>query len=392
MPYTDAPGFRMYYEEHGSGFPLLLINGLGSDHLEWLHQLPAFDAHFRVVVFDNRGTGMTDVPPGPYTTAQMADDAASLLRALGIARAHVLGVSLGGMIAQEVALRHPDRVDGLVLGCTGPGGELSVRPSPEAMAAFALAKGEDPEAELRRMLPFLYTDACIRERPGEIEGFVRRRLDHPTPPEGYLAQLSAAVTHDASSRLEKIRARTLVITGDADRLVNWENSLRLAGTDPGSEAGRAARRPPPPLRGDRRRLQPGSPPVPVAEDQRAPAARRSFSNRAALNLSPETMVPSTSRVGTFRIPSLSFITISAASGRCSMSTSSYAIPRSPRNRFAALQSPHHGVVYMTILASPCRFSRPAVVPAGLFVLRRSESAAGSASCAPPWAGSSRGGT
>ncbi len=235
MPYTDAPGFRMYYEEHGSGFPLLLINGLGSDHLEWLHQLPAFASHDRVVVFDNRGTGKTDVPPGPYTTAQMADDAASLLRVLGIPRAHVLGVSLGGMIAQEVALRHPDLVEGLVLGCTGPGGELSVHPSPEAMAAFAQAKGEDREAELRRMLPFLYTDACIRERPEEIEGFVRRRIDHPAPPEGYLAQLSAAVAHDASSRLEKVRARTLVITGDADRLVNRENSLRLAGRIPGAK-------------------------------------------------------------------------------------------------------------------------------------------------------------
>src|SRR5512140_3268314 len=155
MPYADAPGFRMYYEEHGSGFPLLLINGLGSDHLEWLHQLPPFEARFRVVVFDNRGTGMTEIPPGPYTTAEMADDAAALLRALGIARAHVLGVSLGGMIAQEVALRHPDRVNRLVLGCTAPGGELAVRPSPEAMAAFAFAKREDPEGELRRMLPFL---------------------------------------------------------------------------------------------------------------------------------------------------------------------------------------------------------------------------------------------
>ena len=232
MPHTDVPGFRMYYEEHGSGFPLLMINGLGSDHLEWLHQIPAFEARFRVVVFDNRGTGRSGVPPGPYTTGQMADDAASLLRALGIPRAHVLGVSLGGMIAQEVALRHPDRVEGLVLGCTGPGGGLSVRPPPEAMAAFALVKREDPEAELRRMLPFLYTDACMRERPGEVEGFVRRRLDHPTPPGGYLAQLFAAVSHDASSRLEKIQARTLVITGDADRLVHWENSLRITGRIP----------------------------------------------------------------------------------------------------------------------------------------------------------------
>src|SRR5512139_3505397 len=140
MPWTEAPGFRMYYEEHGAGFPLLLINGLGSDHLEWVHQIPVFSKSFRVVVFDNRGTGRSGVPPGPYTTAQMADDVAASLRFLGIGRAHVLGVSLGGMIAQEVALRHRDRVDRLVLGCTGPGGNLSLRPSPEAMAVFALAK------------------------------------------------------------------------------------------------------------------------------------------------------------------------------------------------------------------------------------------------------------
>ena len=235
MPVTEAPGFRLYHEEHGSGFPLLLINGLGSDHLEWLHQLPSFSGSFRIVVFDNRGTGRSAVPPGPYTTAQMADDAAALLGFLGIGRAHVLGVSLGGMIAQEVALRHPDLVDGLVLGCTSPGGGLSVRPSPEALAAFALAKGDDREAELRRMVPFLYTDTCCRERPEEVEGFIRRMMENPPPLAGYLAQLAAAISHDASSRLSRIRARTLVITGDADRLVDCENSRRIAGRIPGAK-------------------------------------------------------------------------------------------------------------------------------------------------------------
>jgi len=235
MPYIEAPGFRQYHEEHGTGFPLLLINGLGSDHLEWLFQLPAFSPHFRVIVFDNRGTGKSAVPPGPYTTAQMADDAVALLRFFRIARAHVLGVSLGGMIAQEVALRHPDLVEGLVLGCTGPGGSLSVRPSPEAMSAFAPAGEGDPEGELRRMIPFLYTDVYCREHPEEIEAFIRRRLENPTPPEGYAAQLAAAVAHDASARLDRIRARTLVITGDADRLVDRENSLRIAGRVPGAK-------------------------------------------------------------------------------------------------------------------------------------------------------------
>ena len=234
MPFTAAAGFRMYYESHGDGFPLVLINGLGSDHREWLAQVPEFAKRFRVIVFDNRGTGESAVPPGPYTTAQMADDAAALLAALGAARAHVLGVSFGGMIAQEVALRHPARVDALVLACTGPGGALSIRPSPEAMAVFLVAGRGDPEAEMRRMIPFLYTEAYMRERPEEIAGFIRRRVENPAPPEGYAAQLAAAVSHDAAERLEGIRARTLVITGDADRLVHWENSLRIAGRIPGA--------------------------------------------------------------------------------------------------------------------------------------------------------------
>jgi 3-oxoadipate enol-lactonase len=169
MPYAVSGGFRTYFETHGTGFPLLLINGLGGDHIEWLFQVPAFKPHFKVVVFDNFGSGKSDVPPGPYTTARMADDAARLLETLSIPRAHVLGVSLGGMIAQEVALRHPDRVGRLVLGCTAPGGSLSIRPSEIALAAFQGAGGDDPEADLRRILPFLYSDAYISERSEEIE-------------------------------------------------------------------------------------------------------------------------------------------------------------------------------------------------------------------------------
>lgn len=213
---------------------MLLINGLGSDHLEWLFQVPAFEPHFQVVVFDNFGTGKSDVPPGPYTTARMADDAVALLETLGIRRAHVLGVSLGGMIAQEVALRHPGRVDRLVLACTAPGGSLSIRPSEAAMAVFQGAGRGNPEAEMRRMMPYLYSDAYISERPEEIDDFIRRRLENRTAPEGYVAQLSAAVTHDAADRLGRIGARTLVITGDADRLVPPENSLRIAERIPGA--------------------------------------------------------------------------------------------------------------------------------------------------------------
>jgi 3-oxoadipate enol-lactonase len=234
MPFTDAPGFRMSYEVHGSGFPLLLINGLGSDREEWLHQLPVFAPHFRVVTFDNRGSGDSATPPGLYSTALMANDAAALLAFLGIERAHVLGVSLGGMIAQEIALRHPERVARLVLACTSPGGEASERPSREVLAAFARTPGADPGEELSRTIPYLYTERYRREHPGEIAAFVQRRLRRPAPAEAHAFQLAAAVGHAAADRLSVIGAPTLVITGTGDRVVPPVNSRRIAARIPGA--------------------------------------------------------------------------------------------------------------------------------------------------------------
>jgi pimeloyl-ACP methyl ester carboxylesterase len=234
MPFTEAPGFRMAYEVHGDGFPLLLINGLGGDRREWLAQVPAFAKRFRVIAFDNRGSGESESPPGPYTTGGMADDAAALLALLGPGRVHVLGVSLGGMIAQEIALRHPGRVERLVLACTTPGGDVTVRPSPEALAAFVRSPGGDREAELRRMIPWLYTERFRRENPGEIEAFLARRLSAPASLEGYAAQLAAAVGHSAGDRLGGIRAPTLVIAGTADLVVPPVNSERIAERIPGA--------------------------------------------------------------------------------------------------------------------------------------------------------------
>lgn len=234
MPVTDAPGFRMRYEVYGAGPPLLLVNGLGSDLTEWLYQIPVFSARFRVIAFDNRGAGESETPPGPYTTELMADDAAALLDGLGIERAHLLGVSLGGMIAQQIALRHPGKVDRLVLACTAPGGALSVRPSPEALAAFTRDPSGDLEMQVRRTIPYLYTERFRRERPEEIEAFVRRRLAAPADPAGAAAQLAAAIGHDAGERLARIAAQTLVIAGTADRLVPPENSSRIAERIPGS--------------------------------------------------------------------------------------------------------------------------------------------------------------
>jgi 3-oxoadipate enol-lactonase len=235
MPHTEAPGFRMYYETHGAGIPLLLINGLGSDSTEWLFQLPEFAEHFLVIVFDNRGAGGSDTPPGPYTTPQMADDAAALLSHLGAGRAHVLGVSLGGMIAQEVALRHPDRVGKLVLACTSPGGEGSVRPAPEVLKSFVLSPGADMQEEIRRVVPFLYSEGYRRDHSEEIEEFVRRRLARPVSAQSNAWQLAAAVGHAAWDRLSTIGAPTLVIAGDGDKVVPTVNSRRIAQRIPGAK-------------------------------------------------------------------------------------------------------------------------------------------------------------
>src|SRR5215211_420992 len=115
MPLASVNGLDLYYEETGSGPPLLLIAGLSGNTLGWAMLQPTLAERFRVIAFDNRGAGRSSAPPGPYTTRRMADDAAALLDRLGVARAHVLGFSMGGMVAQELALHHPARVGRLVL-------------------------------------------------------------------------------------------------------------------------------------------------------------------------------------------------------------------------------------------------------------------------------------
>src|SRR5215475_11467840 len=127
MPKIRVGDIEMYYVEAGAGEPLVLIMGYGADHLAWGFQLPEFAAKYRVIVFDNRGAEQTDSPDYPYTTRMMADDTAGLMSALRIERGHVVGVSMGGMIAQELALNHPQRVRSLQLHCTYARSDAHVR-------------------------------------------------------------------------------------------------------------------------------------------------------------------------------------------------------------------------------------------------------------------------
>ena len=206
-----------------------MIRGLARTARHWGEVVPRLAERFRVIVFDNRGVGRSSAPPPPYTTRNMADDAARVLDAAGVRRAHVFGVSLGGMIAQELAIGHPARVDGLVLGCTRAGGfRHSTRMPVSVIRELVGPMRLGPEQAVRQTAPLVLSEKFVRERPDVIEHWVELVREEPPVLHGVLAQLVAGALHDTGDRLRHIRARTLVVTGDADRLIDAENSRRLA--------------------------------------------------------------------------------------------------------------------------------------------------------------------
>lgn len=232
MPFVTNAGARIYWEEHGAGDPLLLIMGLGAT-LEWWQRLvPVLAPRYRTIVYDNRGVGRSDVPPGPYAIPAMADDAAAVLDAAGLASAHVFGASMGGMVAQELALNHPSRVRSLILGCTACGGPESVPAEKEARTALGARSTMTPEDAMWAMAPYIFDVSTPRERVAED---IALRLAAKVTNDGYFAQLQGirawTGTHD---RLAGIAMPTLVIHGETDQLVPSENGRVIARAIPGA--------------------------------------------------------------------------------------------------------------------------------------------------------------
>ena len=217
------------WESVGEGAPLLLIQGLGYGRWGWEPIVPGLAARHRVVSFDNRGIGESDKPEGPYTAAQMAGDALQVLDEAGIDRAHVLGASLGGMIAQELAVAAPERVDKLVLCCTTPGGPSTV-PMPEVtVQLFAEAQTLAPEIALRR-----FVENALGEDPpaGLVDELLARRVANPPDPAGWQAQAAAGIGFQGVEG--EIAAPTLVLGGTADNVVDHRNAEVLARRIPGA--------------------------------------------------------------------------------------------------------------------------------------------------------------
>lgn len=214
MPTVQVNGIAINYEVHGEGEPLVLINGLADDLTSWAYQLEDFSQHYKTIVFDNRGIGGSAMPPGEYTTQQMAADAKGLLDALEIDRAHVLGVSMGGMIAQEFALAYPERVNKLLLCCT------CSEPSQANLLLYRFWQQAAPRIGLselmREVLVWCFTPEYFETHQEEAQETEEALTSITQPVEAYLSQLHSIQVHNATDRLGHIQAPTLVLGAPKD--------------------------------------------------------------------------------------------------------------------------------------------------------------------------------
>lgn len=235
MPFAPSNGLRFYYEEHGEGEPLLLIMGQAATAALWARNVPALSKHYRTIVYDPRGTGQTDAAPGPYSTSLLADDAAGLLEALGIARARVAGVSLGGMVAQELALRCPERVERLALLSTFARPRRPLFDWWEDFGAWASARGPDLRGFTLWFGSWFYSPAFFQD-PEAVEVAVEQSAATPTPisAETFAAQAAAVLSADTLDRLPSLRCPTLVLVGREDILTPVYYAEELAGAIPGA--------------------------------------------------------------------------------------------------------------------------------------------------------------
>jgi pimeloyl-ACP methyl ester carboxylesterase len=226
---------RIAWERRGSGFPLVLVHGLGYARWGWEPVVDALAERYEVVLLDNRGIGESEALPGPYTAAGMAADVLGVLDAAQIERAHLLGTSLGGMIAQEIVLTAPDRVEKLVLACSTPGGPNAAPMPEQTVRLMAEAPGLEPMVALRR---FVENALAPGASNGVVDRIIAHRLATAQPPAAWMAQAAAGAGFDAWDRLPELRVPTLVLHGTVDVVVDPANAEFLAARIPNARVER----------------------------------------------------------------------------------------------------------------------------------------------------------
>ena len=225
----------LYYETFGEGHPLVLIRGLGSNADHWYQQAPVLSREYKVILFDNRGVARSSEPGGEFSVFMMAQDTLGLLDSLGIKKAHVFGLSMGGMIAQEMAINYPDRVSSLILACTHCGGQHQIRASAEVGALFMdMIYVASDESKVKAAV-CLFDKETLEKRPEVARRYSEISLNHPVCTRVLAQQWEAVLKHDTFDRLPRIEAPTLVLTGDADLLIPPGNSEILATRIPSAE-------------------------------------------------------------------------------------------------------------------------------------------------------------
>lgn len=216
MPTIKANGIDIHYRERGQGTPLLLIMGLGADGPVWEDHVKAYEQHFRCILMDNRGSGLSSKPQGPYTTRMMADDGLGLMDALGIRRFHLSGISMGGAISQELAIGHSERLLSVTLNCSW------VKCDNYGTRIFEMLRSmravADPVAFTRLLQLWIFTPAYHQHRMDDlISGEeAANSHPHPMPLHAFQAQCDACISHDTRGKLAKIAAPVLVTVGEKD--------------------------------------------------------------------------------------------------------------------------------------------------------------------------------
>lgn len=220
----------------GDGPPLLLIPGLGATRVVFEPIIPLLAAHLTTIVYDQRGIGESQFTPGPYTTELLAADADAVLTAVGVERAAVLGASFGGMVAQQLAVNHEQRISRLVLAATGPGQAHLIEPPGPAATNALLGRGaRSPEEAYRIACTVLYSDEFQANHTDVIDEQVRQRARRPVDGRAFRAQLDASHQHDAWDGLARVTTPTLVMHGSADRVMPLPNARALAERIPGAQ-------------------------------------------------------------------------------------------------------------------------------------------------------------